>query len=784
MALFVAVAVAAVSVTAFGLSTLGTFRAYSAAESNWSKSCREALVALERFLETRDERQWERFQTALAVPLAVRRARLEMEKPEGNHDEAVRGLLEGKSHHAEVEGMVSVFDRFRSVEHFDRAIVHWRQGDALIDRLRVLGDEAHVAAAAGPLEAAKLAAIQKELDLLGTQLAEKASGFARSVGEASRWTRTLLIRVLVGLCVALVGLAAFVSFRIGSLLKRHERALEASERRYRLLFERNLAGLYRSTLDGRIIECNSAFARTLGYPTREDVLRLNTHELYLDPDDREVTLAALLQQKFLVNYEICLKRADGSAVWVLANESLLEDEPGGPILEGSLIDITERKKAEEQSHHQAYHDALTDLPNRILFHDRLSLAILHAHRRKQKLAVMFIDLDHFKHVNDTLGHSAGDEVLVAVAERLKGCLREEDTVARVGGDEFLVLLTGITRESDGAQMARKLLKVLAEPFAFKKRELFLSASIGVGLFPNDGGDAEGLVANVDTAMYRAKEAGRNNFQFFTPHMQERSQERAHLESGLRRALPREEFALHYQPILEMKGRHVVGVEALIRWNHPERGLLAPKDFIGVAEDAGLIVAVGEWILRRACRRARTLQDGPFPGLRIAVNLSARQFQDRGLVSTVERVIAETGLDPSTLELEITESIAMQNLGLTGEVLGELSRMGIHISMDDFGTGHSSLNYLKHFPIHRLKVDRSFVAGMTRDERDRSIVAAIISMAHNLGLRVTAEGVETPEQAEMLLALSCDDVQGFLFAKPFPEPELEERLLQTAGQADA
>jgi diguanylate cyclase (GGDEF)-like protein/PAS domain S-box-containing protein len=784
VALFVLVAVAAVSVAALGLSTLGSFRAYAAAESEWSKSCREALTALERYLETQDERQWERFQAALAGPLGVRRARLEMEKADVNHDEAVRGLLEGKSHHAEVEGMVLVYERFRNVEQFGRAVALWRQGDALVDQLRLLGDEAHVVAAAGAIDADRRAAYRRQLDALGAQLSETAAGFGRAVGEASRWMRALLIRVLVGLCVVLVGLAAFVSFRIGALLKRHERALEASERRYRLLFERNLAGLYRSALDGRIIECNSALARILGYPTREDVLRLNTHELYLDPDDREVTLAALLQQKFLVNYEICLKRADGTAVWVLANESLLEDEPGGPVLEGSLIDITERKKAEEHSHHQAYHDALTDLPNRILFHDRLSLAILHAHRRKQKLAVMFIDLDHFKHVNDTLGHSAGDEVLIAVAERLKGCLREEDTVARVGGDEFLVLLTGVARESDAAQMARKLLKVLAEPFAFKKREIFLSASIGVGLFPNDGGDAEALVANVDTAMYRAKEAGRNNFQFFTPHMQERSQERAHLESGLRRALPREEFALHYQPILEMKGRHLVGVEALVRWNHPERGLLAPKEFIGIAEDAGLIVAVGEWILRRACRRARTLQDGVFPGLRIAVNLSARQFQDRGLVSTVERVLAETGLDPSTLELEITESIAMQNLGLTGEVLGELSRMGIRIAMDDFGTGHSSLNYLKHFPIHRLKVDRSFVAGMTRDERDRSIVAAIISMAHNLGLRVTAEGVETSEQAEMLQTLSCDDVQGFLFARPIPEPELEERLLQTAGSVDA
>ncbi|HQR66966.1 MAG TPA: EAL domain-containing protein [Thermoanaerobaculia bacterium] len=782
MGLFALVAVGSVSIVSFGLGTLSTFRAYASGESRWAKSQKNALLALARFVETGDARDEAAFREAMALAGAARRARLELERPDGDLGEAARSLEAARNHPDEVEGMVAVFLRFRDVDYFDRALAIWRQGDALVDAVEGLGGRIRAAAAAGRADPAWKAASFREIEQINAQIDDATERFASNIGQATRWLRSLLVKTITALALLVTALAVWASWRVGRLLKGHERTLAASERRYRLLFERNLAGLYRSTLDGRILECNSALARILGYPSREEVLALNMHELHLDPEDREVTLASLLQQKFLVNYEIGLRRRDGTPVWVLVNESLLEDEAGGPVLEGSLIDISDRKRAEEQSHHQAYHDALTDLPNRVLFHDRLSLAILHAHRRKQILAVMFIDLDHFKNVNDTLGHTSGDEVLVAVADRLKSCLREEDTVARVGGDEFLVLLSGIARDSDVGAMARKLLKVLAEPFTLKKRELFLSASIGVGLYPNDGTDAETLVANVDTAMYRAKEAGRNNFQFFTPHMQEASQERAHLESGLRRALPREEFTLHYQPILELSTRRVLGVEALVRWNHPERGLLGPKEFIGLAEDVGLIVAIGEWILRRACREAMHLREGAFPDLRVAVNLSPRQFQDKDLVWTVQRVLAETGLPPACLELEITESIAMQNLSLTGEVLGELARMGLHISMDDFGTGHSSLNYLKHFPIHRLKIDRSFVAGMTRDDRDRSIVAAIISMAHNLSLQVTAEGVEVGAQADMLAALGCDDVQGFLFAPPLPEPLLAERLLAVDGAA--
>jgi diguanylate cyclase (GGDEF)-like protein len=507
------------------------------------------------------------------------------------------------------------------------------------------------------------------------------------------------------------------------------------------------------------------------------VLRLTAWDLYAEPADRDGLLARLKQQQLLINFELCLKRKDGSTVWALANENLLENEgTGEPVMEGSLIDISDRKKAEEQTRYQANHDFLTDLPNRVLFNDRLELAILHAHRRKHKLAVMFLDLDHFKRVNDTLGHSAGDALLVQVAARLKRCLREDDTVARLGGDEFVVLLSGLSRESDVAGMATKVLAALDEPFEVQKREIFLAGSIGIALYPADGTDVETLLKNVDTAMYRAKETGRNSFQFFTAAMQKQAQERASLESGLRHALPKAQFVLYYQPLLDLKSRQIVGVEALVRWQHPEKGLIPPMEFIPLAEDVGLIVPFGEWVLNAACRQAKSWQDQGFPWMRMAVNLSARQFQNAGLVASIRKILEDSRLDPASLDLEITESIAMQNMEHTTRVLNEFAAMGIRVSMDDFGTGHSSLSYLKHFPIHRLKIDRSFISGIEKDEKDRAIVSAIITVAHHLDLRVTGEGVETPGQAQILGELACDDVQGFLFGRPMPEAQLSELLL--------
>jgi diguanylate cyclase (GGDEF)-like protein len=428
--------------------------------------------------------------------------------------------------------------------------------------------------------------------------------------------------------------------------------------------------------------------------------------------------------------------------------------------------------------HLAYHDALTGLPNRPLFMDRLIVAVAQANRAGTNLAVFFLDLDRFKDINDSLGHSVGDTLLKAVAERMRRCVREGDTVARFGGDEFTLLIPRINSIEDTAKIAQKVIDALHVPFVIHERELFVTASVGVGIYPSDGLDPETLVRNADTAMYRAKDQGRDGYQLYAPAMNARALERLALENMLRKAISQEELVLYYQPQIDASSR-VVGVEALVRWRHPEMGLLSPGDFIGVAEMSGLIIPIGDWTLHTACRQLKAWQrqrrlDDEFT---VAVNLSARQFQQPNLVKAIREVVEETEISPSSLEIEITESNAMQNAENTIYTLRELKDLGIRISMDDFGTGYSSLNYLKRFPIDTLKLDQSFVRDVATDPSDAAIVSAVIQMAHSLDLKVVAEGVETREQLEFLRRQRCDIFQGFLFAPPLPTERLETYLAE-------
>jgi diguanylate cyclase (GGDEF)-like protein len=437
----------------------------------------------------------------------------------------------------------------------------------------------------------------------------------------------------------------------------------------------------------------------------------------------------------------------------------------------------ENLRQEETILHLAYHDALTDLPNRTLFEDRLTVALAQAHRRNQMLPVMFLDLDRFKQVNDMAGHATGDELLRRVAERLAGLVREGDTVARVGGDEFTLLFPEVAGAEDTMEIAERVLKVFQQPWVLDGHEFHVTTSVGIAMYPNDGEDAESLLRNADTAMYRAKEQGRNNYQLYTPAMNARIAERLAVENSLRHGLVSGEFAVHYQPQVNIDTGQIVGAEALVRWQHPERGLVLPAEFIPVAEETGLIVPLGEWVLRTACAQNRAWQEAGLPPLRVAVNLSARQFQQRDLKSMVAQVLEETGLDPHCLQLEITEGVAMQDAEFTITMLRELRGMGIQIAIDDFGTGHSSLSYLRRLPIDVVKIDRSFVCDLTTDPNDAAIASTIVAMAHNLKLKVIAEGVETEEQLTFLKEQQCDEFQGYLFSKPVPAEKLEKIVVQ-------
>ena len=423
-----------------------------------------------------------------------------------------------------------------------------------------------------------------------------------------------------------------------------------------------------------------------------------------------------------------------------------------------------------QMAHSAEHDFLTGLPNRMLLNDRVGQAIALAKRHAKKVAVLFLDLDGFKHINDSLGHPVGDKLLQSVAKCLVDCIRGSDSVSRQGGDEFVVLLLDLEDAEDAAVTARRMLEAVAQPHHVDHHDLHVTASIGVSVYPDDGLDAEALIKNADTAMYQAKENGRRSFQFFKPAMNARAVERQFIEEGLRRALERREFALHYQPKVNLTTGAITGAEALIRWTHPMRGPVSPADFIPVAEDCGLILPIGAWVLREACEQARAWMDAGLPVTSMAVNVSAMEFRDKSFLDRLFATLAETGLDPRALELELTESVLMKHAASTAIILQALRKRGIQIAVDDFGTGYSSLSYLRKFPIDAVKIDQSFIRQISTAGDDTTIVKAVIGMARGLKLRVIAEGVETLEELAFLRAYRCDEAQGYYFSPPVPAPQ--------------
>jgi diguanylate cyclase (GGDEF)-like protein len=501
---------------------------------------------------------------------------------------------------------------------------------------------------------------------------------------------------------------------------------------------------------------------------------LGTRQLYWSASDRDDVIDSLRKRGELRNFEIRLRTRDGHMVWGLLNEALVPNE-GDDILEGTIIDITPRKLAEQRIEYQTFHDSLTDLPNRFLFNDRLRVALAHARRHSGSVAVMFLDLDHFKLINDTMAHSASDELLRRVSERLSACIRPDDTVARVGGDEFVFIFSDIRQTAASATIAQKIIDAIRRPFVIHGRELYMTASIGIAVAPHDGNDEETLVKNADSAMFRAKEAGRDTFQFHTQAAQLRAEARLTTETALRHALDRQEFFLVYQPQVEIESGKITGFEALLRWQRPGHGVIAPDDFIPLAEETGAIVAVGEWVLRSACAQLREWQRLQ-PDLRMAINISPRQFQQDDLTRVVEDALEEHDLDPSTIELEITESLSMGESDLTIGRLSHFRSMGLRVALDDFGTGYSSLGRLRYLPIDSIKIDRTFVVDLREQGPEHRIVQAIITMARSLDLRVIAEGVETESQQTILQNLGCNELQGFIFSKPLPSDQATRLLM--------
>lgn len=545
-----------------------------------------------------------------------------------------------------------------------------------------------------------------------------------------------------------------------------EEALRQSEERLQAMLDNSTAIIYLKDVTGRFLLVNRQLENLL-HLTGDQIVGKIDHDIL--PKEIADTVRAndlkVLEAKVPLEFEETFALDDGLHTYISMKFPLC-DAQGMPYAVGGIsTDITARKEVEEELRHLAHHDALTGLANQTLLKDHLDQALAFAHRHGQRAAVLFLDLDRFKFINDTLGHEAGDRLLQDVAHRLRGCVRISDTVARMGGDEFVLVLTDIVHAEDTAVVVQKIFNALLPEFVLDGHKVFVTPSIGISFYPDDAEDAQTLLKYADLAMYRAKEQGRNNYHFYTPEMTARIQERLVLEHDLRRALAQGELFLHYQPKVNLDSGQIVGMEALLRWQHPERGLIFPAQFVSLAEETGLIVPIGALALQTACRQTRLWQEAGLTNLTMAVNFSARQFKHVGLVDTVAQILEETALTPACLKLEITESLLMQDTENSIAALQALKEMGIRMVIDDFGTGYSSLSYLKRFSIDCLKIDQSFVQDVPTDPNDAAITKAIIAMAHSLGIKVVAEGVETQEQLEFLRIHGCDEIQGYYFSHP-------------------
>ena len=595
------------------------------------------------------------------------------------------------------------------------------------------------------------------------------------------WERGVGIHDEAGNVITLEGFVENVTER-----KLSTQALQQAERSFRSIFENATEGIFQTSPDGRYLNVNPALAAIYGFSSGAELIASIgdiQHQIYTDPSRRAEFMRLMRESGVVTNFVSEIRRKDGDDIWISENARAVQDEAGNLLFyEGTVEDVTETKLNQEKLEHLANHDPVTGLPNRLLMNDRLRQMMLSAQRSKSIVAVALVDLDHFKLINDTFGHNRGDQLLQTMSHRMLACVREADTVVRLGGDEFVLLLSGAGRGEAMSQVVQRVLQTIARPSQIEGRELSVSCSVGVSIFPRDGRDVQTLLKNADTAMYKAKELGRNNFQFYSPEMNTVITERLEMQSALRSAVEHKQFALLYQPKVDLVTGQIAGMEALLRVKGENGELSLPENFITLAEESGLIVQIGEWVMREACNFNKSLQERGLPPMRVAINLSARQLTRYDLVRAVEQALQHAELSAEYLELELTESMVMHDPEGVIATLAQLQALGIQLSIDDFGTGYSSLSYLKRFPVASLKIDQSFVRELGQDENAAAIVKAIISLGHSLDMKVIAEGVETEKQMSFFLENRCDAMQGFLFSRPLSAGEFALLVERESGGA--
>ena len=765
--LFVGIVICLLGVAVFTSELLSSGRAFIAAESTWSKAQRDALFHLNRYALDRSEADLREYERAATVMEGERAARNELAR--GRPDEAAlrNALTTAGVHPAEIDGLINLHDLLRATSVMDYILPLWQRSNVHVETLQRIARQLRAAPPEDPVRVAR------ELQYVHATLKPIQEDFAQALNEMQRTAQSLQNRGILIIGAVLLFGGILLSRRFLAQNARLQQTLSESESQLRhLVKDAPLPLLIVRAADQQIVYANERALEQ--FALNFDSARAHSlADFYVEPENRAALFEQLSRQGSVRDFEVHLKDVSGRQFWLLLSGQPMRYE-GAVCLLVALANIDDRKRMQEDMRRKAMHDTLTGLPNRAMFMESLERAIAKARRRSTRFSVLFIDLDRFKEVNDTMGHHAGDTLLQAVAQRLGTAVRQSDLVARLGGDEFVILIEEHGGPEEVMIVAQKALAMLQRPVTIDWREADISGSIGIASYPEDGTDVETLVRNADQAMYQAKERGRNNFQFYSAEINRLSHHRFEQEKRVRGALERNEFFLEYQPEFDLASGKVTTVEALLRWRDPVSGVVMPSDFMAMAEETGTVHAIGLWVLEQALKDLRGWRDHGAQ-LQLAVNVSARQLMQQDLVEEVQRLLAANGIEPQELRLEITEPTLMTDSEEVHRQVRALKGLGVEMAIDNFGTGYSSLGLVRGLPISVVKIDKSLVSSCPSRRECAAIVQAASAMSRVMGIRVVAEGVETEEQRRVMISLGCDAAQGFLFAKPI-EPKRVPRLM--------
>lgn len=823
------VSVVLVLVIMFSSGVTAGIRAYLSGESYYSKGQKDSVYYLVRYMHTRSVQDYQKHLDALSIPLGDSMARLEMQKPVFDSDAATRGFVAGGNAPKDIPYLISLFRRFHDTSYMRPVIASWTQADVQIAELKECAREVHEAIVTDRLSDEREAAFLQRIDQINLASGTLQRAFSAQLGQSAREISGLIITAIVSIASILLGAALWFSWRLSrefhanirnlrnatikvakgdldhraqvnsldelgeltmvfnSMIEQRlgaEQELRAATEFREKIMNNVSNGIYLIDMEGRFVMVNRRFCSMTGYAESE---LLGQRFEVLFPNERIAELRRIFDE--IINQGALAERLeapllcqDKQVITVCYSSAPFYNDGKIIGVVGAAEDVTERKLHDARIARLANYDTLTGLPNRNLLNDRIGQAVSRASLDGTRVALLYMDLDGFKFINDSCGHAVGDELLKQVARKIQGCISNEDTVARLGGDEFVAMLCDLDDEADALDVSSKILRSFADPIIVDERTLHVTTSIGVSFYPRDGRDPDTLLKYADIAMYRAKDAGRNCMKPFQADMAANAEQRAELEAAIREALDHNDFELHYQPQFDLKSGEICSAEALIRWRHAKLGVIPPTKFIPLAEETGLILQIGDWALRAACRELKTWHQMGHTDLSVAVNISSHQFQQPGFVSLVKGLIDETGVSPASLHLELTEGVMLRDSKAIIEVLKQLKDIGVVMALDDFGTGYSSLAYLRRFPIDIIKIDQSFVLDLIANPEAASIVRAIIAMAGSLNMKTVAEGVETKQQLDFLASHGCDVIQGFYLSRALPTDEFIT-LLETSPSSD-